>query len=265
VLEGLITPRSRVIVPLHYAGVACEMDAIMAISQRHGVAVVEDNAHGLFARYKSRYLGTFGALAAQSFHETKNIMCGEGGALLINDERLIERAEIIRDKGTDRKRFLRGQVDKYTWVDIGSSYPMSDILAAFLLAQLEKRYEILGYRRVVWDFYDQHLTDWATRNGVQRPTIPSYCEQSYHMYYLVLPSREACRALIEHLGRRSILAVFHYTPLHASKMGLEFGAAPDQCPVSSRVSERLLRLPFYNDLSENELAAVVDAIQSFPC
>jgi dTDP-4-amino-4,6-dideoxygalactose transaminase len=264
-LESLITPRTRVIVPLHYAGVACEMDRIMEIAERHGIVVVEDNAHGLFARYKERYLGTFGALAAQSFHETKNITCGEGGALLINDQSFIERAEILRDKGTNRKQFLRGQVDKYTWVDIGSSYPMSDILAGFLLAQLEKRAEILARRRAIWNFYDRHLAAWAARNTVQRPTVPCYCEQSYHMYYLILPSCDIRQALIEHLDKRSILAVFHYTPLHASKMGRGFGAAPDQCPVSSQVSERLLRLPFYNDLNEDEQSSVVDAISSFAC
>jgi dTDP-4-amino-4,6-dideoxygalactose transaminase len=264
-LEDLITPRTRAVVPLHYAGVGCEMDAIMEIASRHGLAVVEDNAHGLFARYRDRYLGTFGALAAQSFHETKNITCGEGGALVINDERFLERAEILRDKGTNRKRFLRGQVDKYSWVDIGSSYPMSDILAAFLLAQLEKRCEILTKRRAVWSFYDRNLAGWAAENDVQRPVIPPYCEQSFHMYYIVLPSCAIRQALIERLRERSILSVFHYTALHDSKMGLEFGATPDQCPVSSRVSERLLRLPFYNDLSQDDQAAVVDAIRGFTC
>lgn len=264
-IEALITPRTRVIVPLHYAGVGCEMDTLMDIASRYDIAVVEDNAHGLFARYKGRYLGTFGAMATQSFHETKNITCGEGGALLINDERFTERAEILRDKGTNRRQFLRGQVDKYTWVDIGSSYPMSDILAAFLLAQLEKRCDILSRRRAVWNFYDRRLADWAAQHGVQRPTIPCYCEQSYHMYYIVLPSCDIRQALIERLRERSILSVFHYTPLHASKMGREFAAAPDQCPIASQVSERLLRLPFYNDLTEDEQTAVVDAIRSFAC
>jgi dTDP-4-amino-4,6-dideoxygalactose transaminase len=264
-IEQLITEKTRVIVPLHYAGVACEMDAILEIARRHKLAVVEDNAHGLFASYRGRYLGTFGCVAAQSFHETKNIMCGEGGALLVNDDRLIERAEILRDKGTNRKQFLRGEVDKYTWVDIGSSYPMSDILAAFLLAQLEKRNEILHRRRAVWNYYDRYLAGWAEENGVQQPTIPDHCEQSYHMYYLVMPSPEARQALIEHLKSRSILSVFHYTALHSSKMGLRFGARPDQCPVATSVSDCLLRLPFYNDLGQEDLAYIVKSIREFSC
>jgi dTDP-4-amino-4,6-dideoxygalactose transaminase len=264
-IEPLIAPRTRAIVALHYAGVSCEMDRIGEVAARHGLAVIEDNAHGLFARYKSRYLGTLGALSALSFHETKNIICGEGGALLVNDERFVARAEILRDKGTNRRRFLRGEVDKYTWVDIGSSYPMSDILAGFLLAQLEKRREILGRRRAIWDYYDCHLAGWAEENGAQRPAVPPHCEQSYHMYYLVLPSSDSRQRLIEHLKQRSILSVFHYSPLHASEMGRRFGAAPDQCPVASLVGDRLLRLPFYTDLSGTEQEFVVDSIRAFRC
>jgi dTDP-4-amino-4,6-dideoxygalactose transaminase len=264
-LETLITPRTRVIVPVHYAGIGCEMDAILGIADRHGIMVVEDNAHGLFARYKGRYLGTFGSLAAQSFHETKNVTCGEGGALLINDKRFIERAEILRDKGTNRKQFLRGQVDKYSWVDVGSSYPMSDILAAFLLAQLEKHCDILSRRRAIWNFYNRQLAGWAEQNGVRQPTIPYHCEQSYHMYYLVLPTCDARQALIDHLKQRAILSVFHYAALHSSKMGQKFGATLDQCPIATQVSERLLRLPFYNDLSGDDLDLIVEAIGSFAC
>jgi dTDP-4-amino-4,6-dideoxygalactose transaminase len=262
-IEPLITERTRAIVPLHYAGVACEMDDILEIARRHKIAIVEDNAHGLYACYRGRYLGTFGEVAAQSFHETKNITCGEGGALIVNDARLISRAEILRDKGTNRKQFLRGEVDKYTWVDIGSSYPMSDILAAFLLAQLEKRVEILNKRRAIWNYYDRHLGGWAQDHGVQQPTVPGHCEQSYHMYYLVLPSCEVRQQLIEHLKERSILSVFHYTALHASSMGLQFGARPDQCPVASQISDRLLRLPFYNDLTEEDLKLIVTSIREF--
>ncbi|MCA9450940.1 MAG: DegT/DnrJ/EryC1/StrS family aminotransferase, partial [Candidatus Omnitrophica bacterium] len=187
-LERLITPRTRAIVPVHYAGVGCEMDAILTIAQRHGIAVVEDNAHGLFGKYKGRYLGTFGCLATQSFHETKNFTCGEGGALLINDPQYIERAEIIREKGTNRSRFFRGQVDKYTWVDVGSSYLPSDILAAFLYAQLEARDQIQAKRQSIWHCYNDHLQDWATANGVRLPIVPACCEQPYHMFYLLLPS-----------------------------------------------------------------------------
>jgi dTDP-4-amino-4,6-dideoxygalactose transaminase len=264
-LESLITPRTRAIVPVHYAGVGCEMDAILDTARRHGVTVVEDNAHGLFGRYKGRPLGTFGALATQSFHETKNITCGEGGALLINDPQYVRRAEILRDKGTNRKEFLRGEVDKYTWVEVGSSYPPSDILAAFLLAQLEKREEILARRAAIWNYYDRHLAGWAEANGVKRPAVPDYCEQAYHMYYLVMPSLEARQSLIERLADRGILGVFHYTPLNTSAMGRRLGGRPGQCPVTESVSDRLLRLPFYNSLSTDELETVVDTILAFDC
>jgi dTDP-4-amino-4,6-dideoxygalactose transaminase len=262
-LESLIGPRTRAIVPVHYAGVACEMTTILEIAARHGVAVVEDNAHGLFARYQGRYLGSFGCLAAQSFHETKNIMCGEGGALLVNDPRYAARAEILRQKGTNRGRFLRGEVDKYTWVDLGSSFLPSDILAAFLLAQLEKREEIQARRRKVWDYYDEHLRGWARQYGVLQPTVPDGCEHSCHMYYLLMPSLAARQNLIDHLRERSILGVFHYQPLHLSEMGARFGGVPGQCPVSEWAAARVLRLPFYNDLSEADQAYVVDAVCEF--
>ena len=184
-LESLLTPRTKAIVPVHYAGVPCEMDVICAIAQRHGVQVVEDNAHALFARYKGRLTGTFGSLGAQSFHETKNITCGEGGALVVNDPELVERAMIIREKGTNRNQFFRGQVDKYTWVDLGSSYLPSDLLAAFLLAQLEARCEIQKKRRRVWEYYWEHLQGWAQENFVKLPFIPADCEQAYHMFYMI--------------------------------------------------------------------------------
>lgn len=262
-LESLITPRTRAIVPVHYAGVGCEMDAVLRIAGRHGIAVVEDNAHGLFARYRGRPLGTFGCLATQSFHETKNLICGEGGALVVNDERYAARAEIIREKGTNRSRFFRGQVDKYSWVDVGSSYLMSDLLAAFLLAQLEARDEILARRRRVWDAYAAGLRDWAAENSIALPVVPEHCEQPYHMFYLILPSLEIRQDFIAHLKRRGILSVFHYLPLHLSDMGLEFGGRAGQCPVTERVSDCLVRLPFYNDLGEAEQAEVIAAIREF--
>lgn len=262
-LESLITPRTRAIVPVHYAGVGCEMDAILAIAERHGVPIVEDNAHGLFGRYKGRYLGTFGALATQSFHETKNISCGEGGALVINDPALVERAEIIREKGTNRSRFFRGQVDKYTWVDVGSSYLPSDILAAFLYAQLEMWPAIQAARRRIWDDYQAYLQDWAAINPVCLPVVPSHCEQSYHMYYLLLPSLETRQALINHLKARSILSVFHYQPLHLSDMGRCFGGQEGDCPVTEDISDRLLRLPFYNNLTQSDQQTVVEALFEF--
>ncbi len=262
-LERLITPRTRAIVVVHYAGVGCEMEAILEIARRHGVAVVEDNAHGLFGAYKGKPLGTFGCLAALSFHETKNITCGEGGALIINDPQYIERAEIIREKGTDRARFFRGEVDKYTWVDVGSSYLLSDLLAAFLYAQLEVREQIQAKRRRIWEYYAEHLTEWAEAHGVRLPYVPPHCQPSYHLFYLLMPSLEERQALIAHLKARSILSVFHYQPLHLSEMGRRFGGHPGQCPVTEDVSDRLLRLPFYNSMTEEELAAVVSALKDF--
>lgn len=262
-LARLITPRTRAIVPVHYAGVGCEMDAILALAAEHNVAVVEDNAHGLFGAYRGQPLGTFGALATQSFHETKNFHCGEGGALVINDPRYIERAEILREKGTNRSRFFRGQVDKYTWVDLGSSYLPSDLLAAFLLAQLEARDEIQGRRRKIWHTYAAQLADWAAATGVRLPIVPEHCAQPYHLFYMLLPSLEARQALIAHLRARGILAVFHYVPLHLSDMGLRFGSQPGDCPVTEDISDRLLRLPFYNTLAARDQAAVIEAICAF--
>jgi dTDP-4-amino-4,6-dideoxygalactose transaminase len=262
-LESLVTPRTRAVVPVHYAGVGCEMDAIGAIADRHGIAIVEDNAHGLFGKYRSRWLGTFGRLAAQSFHETKNITCGEGGALLINDPRLIERAEILREKGTNRSRFFRGQVDKYSWVDIGSSYVMSDVLAAFLFAQLEVWTTIQSHRERIWKYYDQNLRNWAQTRGIGCPVVPAHCDQSYHMYYLIMPSLERRQALIAFLKSRGILSVFHYVPLHLSPVGMSMGGRPGSCPVTEQKSDQLVRLPFYNSLSQVEQDKVIAGIQQF--
>ena len=262
-LESLITSRTRAIVPVHYAGVSCEMDVICEIAARHRIRVVEDNAHGLFARYRGKHTGTLGALATQSFHETKNITCGEGGALVVNDPELVERAQIIREKGTNRNQFFRGMVDKYTWVDVGSSYLPSDMLAAFLLAQLEGREQIQAQRKRVWEYYAQHLADWARKHDVQMPHVPPHCEQAYHMFYVLLPSLEKRQALIAHLKAQSILSVFHYVPLHESDMGRKIAARKAHCPVTEDVSSRLLRLPFYNDLTEAELGQVVEAIHRF--
>jgi len=262
-LEPLMTSRTRAIVPVHYAGVGCEMDAILETARRHDVAVVEDNAHGLYGAYKGRPLGTFGALAAQSFHETKNINCGEGGALVINDARHAERAEILREKGTDRSRFFRGQVDKYTWVDTGSSYVPSDILAAYLFAQLEAAEQVQARRRRVWDLYATTLRAWAAERGIGLPFVPEHCAQPYHMFYVLLPSLEERQALIAHLKAQGILSVFHYLPLHLSEMGRRFGGKPGDCPVTEDISDRLLRLPFYNDLSESDQARVVEAVTKF--
>lgn len=263
-LEAAITPATRAIAPVHYAGVGCEMDKILRIASKYGIPVIEDNAHGLFGRYRGKYLGTFGCLATQSFHETKNFSCGEGGALLINEPRYQDRAEILREKGTNRSRFFRGQVDKYTWVDIGSSYLPSDILAAALYAQLEVRDVIQAKRRKLWERYRDGLASWASRYGVRLPFVPSHCEQTYHMFYLLLPDLETRTALIQHLKRREILSVFHYVPLHLSAMGLKFGGYPGQCPVTEQISDRLLRLPMFSALSEADQERVVEGIYDFP-
>jgi dTDP-4-amino-4,6-dideoxygalactose transaminase len=259
-LQSLITKRTKAIVPVHYAGIACEMDAICGIAREHNVRVVEDNAHSLFARYKGKLTGTFGCLSTQSFHETKNIICGEGGALVVNHPEMVERAMIIREKGTNRSQFFRGQVDKYTWVDIGSSYLPSDLLAAFLLAQLEGRQEIQTKRRRVWEYYWRHLQSVAQKE-VRLPVVPAECEQAYHMFYLILPSLEVRQALIAHLKEHGVLSVFHYVPLHLSAMGMKFGA--QECPVTEDLSSRLLRLPFYNDLTEDDQAEIVALINGF--
>ena len=262
-LRRHITARTRAIVVLHYAGVGCEMDTVTKIAEQHTIPVIEDNAHGLFGKFKGKYLGTYGCLATQSFHETKNFICGEGGALIVNDPRYIARAEIIREKGTNRSGFFRGEVDKYTWVDIGSSYLPSEVLAAFLYAQLESRVSIQLARERVWTYYWDSLRDWATTVGVHLPFVPDHCDQPYHMFYLVLPSLEKRQALIEHLKTRQIHSVFHYLPLHVSKMGRRFGGKEGDCPVTESVSKRLLRLPFYNDLTEADQVRVVTAIKDF--
>ena len=262
-LEAKITSRTKAIVPVHYAGVGCEMDAILEIAHRNNAAVVEDNAHGLFGRYKGRYLGTFGVMAAQSFHETKNFTCGEGGALLINDPALIERAEIVREKGTNRSRFFRGQVDKYTWVDIGSSYLPSELLAAFLYAQLEQRQKIQADRQKVWNFYFDKLKEWALAHEVVLPYVPSYCDQAYHMFYMLLPTLELRQGLIRHLRQHGIESVFHYLPLHLSDMGKRFGGRTGDCPVTERVSDQLVRLPFHNALTSAEQERVVETILGY--
>ncbi|MAS32626.1 MAG: dTDP-4-amino-4,6-dideoxygalactose transaminase [Anaerolineaceae bacterium] len=262
-IEDLITPQTRAIVVVHYAGVGCEMDVILDIAQRHNLTVIEDNAHGLFGQYKGQKLGTFGAMATQSFHETKNISCGEGGALIINDPQYIERAEIIREKGTNRSQFFRGQVDKYTWVDIGSSYLPSDILAAFLYAQLEASETIQQNRQRSWERYNTELESWASAYNIRLPIVPDYCQQPYHMFYLLLPTLEMRQALIAHLKAQQVLSVFHYQPLHLSVMGKQYGGREGDCPVTERISDQLLRLPLFNNFTDAEQDRVMAAIQSF--
>jgi dTDP-4-amino-4,6-dideoxygalactose transaminase len=262
-LADAMSPRTRAVVPVHYAGVGCEMDVILDATKSRGVAVVEDNAHGLFGRYKGRYLGTFGALAAQSFHETKNFSCGEGGALIINDPSMKDRAEIIREKGTNRSRFFRGQIDKYTWVDIGSSYLPSDILAAYLFGQLEQRARIQTHRQNAWNTYAVGLKDWAEKHEIQLPKVPEHCDQPFHMFYMLMPNLELRTRFIKHLRERGVYAVFHYLPLHLSDMGRKLGGSEGDFPITERVSDQLVRLPLHNLITGDEQEEVIEAIQNF--
>ena len=262
-IEAAITPRTRAICVVHYGGVACEIEQILAIARAHHLMVIEDNAHGLCAKYQGEYLGTFGALATQSFHETKNITCGEGGALLINDAELVERAEILREKGTNRSRFLRGQVDKYTWVDIGSSWVMSDLLAAILWGQLQRSDQINSQRVAIWDRYDYELRDWADKHGVLRPFVPEGCEHVGHVYHLRFHEAKQRTRFIAHMKEKEISCVFHYQPLHASPVGQRFGGFLGQCPVAEHAGDCLVRLPLYNNLTESDQTRVIETIKIF--
>jgi dTDP-4-amino-4,6-dideoxygalactose transaminase len=262
-IEKAITPRTRAVVVVHYAGVACDMDAIVALARARGLPVVEDNAHGLFGAWRGRQLGTFGALATLSFHETKNITCGEGGALVVNDASLVERAEILREKGTDRSRFFRGEVDKYSWRDLGSSYVPSEILAAFLYAQLERRDDIQRARLARWNAYAEALGPWAAAHGVAVPTVPAGADHSAHLFYLLLPTPASRDAFIAYLRREQIYAVFHYLPLHLSDMGRRFGGRDGDCPVTEDASARLVRLPLSAGLTDEEQQRTIEAVRRF--
>ena len=263
-VERKVTPRTRAVVPVHYAGVGCEMDALQEIAGRCGAAIVEDNAHGLFGAYRGRPLGTFGVLSTLSFHETKNVTCGEGGALVVNDPALFERAEILREKGTNRSRFFRGEVDKYTWVDVGSSYLPSDILAGFLFAQLERSAETQRRRGELWATYAAGLAGWAAAQGVRLPVVPPHCRQAYHLFYLLFPSLAEREEFSARLRQAGVYSTFHYLPLHLSEMGRRFGGRPGDCPVTESVSDRLLRLPLFNSLSDAEQARVIEVILEGP-
>jgi len=262
-LEKLITPRTKAIFVVHYAGVACEMDVISEIATRYQLPIVEDNAHGLFGKFRGKNLGTLGVMATQSFHETKNISSGEGGALLINDPKYIERAEIIREKGTNRSHFFRGMADKYTWVDIGSSYLPSEMISAMLLAQLEARERIQIKRKAIWSTYFQELSVWAEEFGIQLPYVPDYCEHPGHIFYLLMPNLEVRTRFISWMKSQGILCVFHYLPLHLSDMGLQLGSKPGDYPVTEEISDRLVRLPLFYDLTENELLFVIETALKF--
>jgi dTDP-4-amino-4,6-dideoxygalactose transaminase len=256
-VERAIGPRTRAIVVVHYGGVACDMDRIAALADRHGLVVIEDAAHGLPATSQGRPLGSLGHLATFSFHETKNVHCGEGGALMVNDPSLVQRAEIVQEKGTNRSRFFRGEVDRYTWLDIGSSYLLSEVAAAFLWGQIERIGEITAERRAIWAAYHEQFADLEAAGLVRRPVVPDGCEHSGHLYYLLLPERMQRDDLIAALAREGVHAVFHYLPLHASPGGRRFGRQPEPIEVAESVSERLVRLPLWSGLGEQALEHVV--------
>lgn len=259
-IEAAITPRTRAICVVHYAGVGCEMDAIMDIARRHNLYVVEDAAQGILSTYKGRPLGGIGHLAALSFHETKNVISGEGGALLVNDERFAERAEIIREKGTNRSKFFRGQVDKYTWVDVGSSWLPSEIVAAFLAAQLEHADDITQRRLAIWDTYQRAFAEPEAEGRLRRPVIPAHCVQNAHMYYLLLQDLEQRTAFIEGLKTQDIGAVFHYIPLHSSPAGRKYCRANGSLPVTNSISDRLVRMPLWLGLEHSQARVVSNAL-----
>jgi len=262
-IEDAITENTKIIVPVHYAGVACDMDVILDIAHRNKLYVVEDAAMGVNAKYKDVFLGTIGDIGTYSFHETKNYICGEGGAIVLNNDKFFERAEIIREKGTNRSKFFRGQVDKYTWVDIGSSYLPSDILAAFLYAQLENMELINRRREKLFDYYYKALIPLVNDGKLRLPYVSSECESNSHLFYIILNDEKTRNGLMDYLKSKGILAVFHYLPLHLSKVGRSMGYKEGQLPITESMSGRLLRLPFFYELKEEEQAAVVQAIDDF--
>ncbi|MPZ72160.1 MAG: dTDP-4-amino-4,6-dideoxygalactose transaminase [Nitriliruptorales bacterium] len=259
-LDALLDDSTRAVVPVHYAGVACDMQGVHeALAGRGDVDIIEDNAHGLFGRWRGRPLGSLGRFSTLSFHETKNFVCGEGGALIINDDLDVDRARVLYDKGTNRRAFLLGQVDKYSWKDTGSSFGLADTLAAYLYAQLERRYEILGKRRTVFDRYTELLSPHAEEHGYRLPVVPEDCEQAYHMFYVLLPDRPTRDAVLASMRASGVHPTFHYVPLHSSEGGRRFAAEPGDCPVTDDISARLLRLPFHNNLTQTQSERVVAA------
>lgn len=261
-IEAAITPRTRAIVPVHYAGVACEMDAIMTLANRHGLKVVEDAAQGVMASYKGRMLGSIGDLGAYSFHETKNVISGEGGALLVNDPALARRAEIIREKGTDRSRFFRGEVDKYTWQEAGSSFLPGELIAAFLWAQLEEAERITSQRLAIWQRYHELLAPFEQEGKLRRPIVPTDCQHNAHMYYVLLASGIDRQKVLSELKKNDIYSVFHYVPLHLSPGGQRYGRADGDLEVTVKQSERLVRLPLWVGLSAEQQGRVVDVLRN---
>lgn len=262
-IEEAITERTKAIVPVHYAGVACNMTKIMEIAEKHNLYVIEDAAHGVMSHYKGKALGTIGHLGCYSFHETKNYSCGEGGALIINDKQFVERAEIIREKGTNRSKFFRGQIDKYTWIDIGSSYLLSELNAAFLYAQLEYANQINENRLYAWNYYYKHLKSLEDTGYIELPVVPENCIHNAHMFYIKVKDLEERTLLIDYLRKKGVMAVFHYIPLHSSEAGKKFGLFHGEDIYTTNESERLLRLPLFYNINDTQLEQVVDAVKYF--
>lgn len=265
-IESLITNKTKAIVVVHYAGVSCEMKDIMRIGKKYKLKIIEDNAHGLFGEYHGKKLGTIGDISTFSFHETKNISCGEGGAIVLNKSNLLKRAEIIREKGTNRLNFIRGKLNKYRWVDKGSSYILSEILSAVLFYQLKNSRKIQLKRKKLWEKYHKNLKNWCDKNNVIQPSIPYYCKQPYHMYFLLFPNKNIRTKFRNHLSKFNIVASPHYQPLHTSPYAKKFSKPKnDTCPIATNISKRILRLPFFYDITEKQTLKVIDAIKSFQC
>tara|TARA_B100001142_G_scaffold278196_1_gene288164 strand:- start:531 stop:1670 length:1140 start_codon:yes stop_codon:yes gene_type:complete len=263
-LEDLVTDRTRAIVAVHYGGIACEMDELITLSLKYGIHIIEDNAHGLYGKYRGKYLGSIGSMGTQSFHGTKNISCGEGGALILNNPDFFERAHVIREKGTNRSKFLDGKVDKYTWVDKGSSYVMSDILAALLFSQLNFSDSIQSRRKQIWETYNNELKKWAGNLSILLPYIPSYCNQAYHLFYLVFPNGDTRNAFINFMASKNITVTSHYQPLHSSDFMQKIpDNQHDSCPVTTRVSNCIARLPLFFNMSDEQLQYVIEKIHDF--
>lgn len=260
-IEAAITKKTKAILVVHYGGVSCEMDKIIEIAKKHNLFLIEDAAQAVNSRYKGRYLGTIGDVGCFSFHGTKNIVCGEGGAILINDPRLIERAEIVWEKGTNRKKFIRGEIDKYTWVDIGSSYVLADLLAAFLFAQLEKIEEITAQRKRIYEYYYRHLKDLEEAGLIRLPIIPKGSQSNYHLFYVLFPDEEKRNLALEKLKEQGIGAAFHFVPLHSSPMGKKLGYQGGDLPITESMAGRLLRLPFYNELTPEDQDYVLKSLR----
>jgi dTDP-4-amino-4,6-dideoxygalactose transaminase len=262
-LEECLTDRTRAIVVVHYAGVGCQMDHILEVARSRNIPIIEDNAHGFMGTWRGRPLGSFGDMATLSFHETKNFTCGEGGALLLREDKWAERARVIRAKGTNRHRFIQGFADKYTWVDLGSSYVLPDLLSAFLWAQLNAREAIQQKRAILWHRYARELATWARAQGVRLPIVPEECVQAYHLFYLLMPDEAVRRRFIYHMSKHQCVAVFHYQPLHQSEMEKRWGLKGRELPETDRVAGRLVRLPFYTSMTETEQDQVLEAVQKF--